>query len=637
MGKTQLAAHYAETLWDRGELDLLVWITAVSRNAVLGAYASAAEQILNIGQATSGADERFLSWLAGTDRRWLVVLDDLTVVDDLTGLWPPETQYGNTLVTTRRRDAALTGRARSVDVGVFTEREATSYLAAALAANQRSEPEPELHALAEDLGFLPLALAQAAAYIVDAHIGCAHYRSELRDRAQRLAGLAPYSLPDEQSRAVAATWDLSIDRAEKEGPPGLTRPVLQCSSLLDPNGIPETVFFQPTVLDHVSRQRERAHSAPEITARTMREALRVLHRLNLIDHNPDSPHLAIRVHQLIQRVTRDSLLPGRLDELARAVADALLTAWPDNERDTDLALALRANTAILTGNAEEALHRSEAHPVLYCAGDSLGHTGQFEAAAQYFEHFVDTCRRRLGPLHPSTLTARHHLGDWQGEVGEYGEGIEAVDTLEALLNDMTPVLGPDHPDTLNTRRVLANCRAKTEGPPAAFAELERLLNDMVRVLGRDHPHTLTTRRLLAGWQEDLADAIDAHVQLLPDLERVLGPDHLETLVARSELAHQHSLRGEMAEALEILEEVVPHMIRALGPTHPYTLKARNQLGRWQGTAGYVISAIDTYEELLEDLERAYGPDHPDIEVARNNLDHWYWSRQPPWLRDDWMY
>ncbi|HMH91761.1 MAG TPA: hypothetical protein VK586_11845, partial [Streptosporangiaceae bacterium] len=41
-GKTQLAAHFAESLWRSREVELLVWVTATSRAAVLSGYAEAA-------------------------------------------------------------------------------------------------------------------------------------------------------------------------------------------------------------------------------------------------------------------------------------------------------------------------------------------------------------------------------------------------------------------------------------------------------------------------------------------------------------------------------------------------------------------------------------------------------------------
>ncbi|MCF3103445.1 hypothetical protein IPZ58_17925 [Streptomyces roseoverticillatus] len=90
VGKTQLAARYARTLQRDGLLDLLVWVVAASREAVVAAYAQAAWEVFGADvSAPERAAARFLSWLGGGDVRWLVVLDDVADPADLNGLWPP--------------------------------------------------------------------------------------------------------------------------------------------------------------------------------------------------------------------------------------------------------------------------------------------------------------------------------------------------------------------------------------------------------------------------------------------------------------------------------------------------------------------------------------------------------------------
>jgi hypothetical protein len=244
VGKTQLAAQLARTSLKAGDLDLLVWITAVTRSGVVSAYAQAAAEVLGSDPADpEQAAHAFLAWLEpkpGTkQRRWLVVLDDLADPADLRGLWPPASPHGRTLVTTRRRDASLTGHGRHlVTVGLFTEAEAAAYLTNALAAHDRTEPDDQLTALAADLGHLPLALSQAAAYLIDADLDCAIYRTLLGDRAHTLTDVLPEpsSLPDDQPAPVTAAWSLSIDWADHFTPAGLARPLLQLTSVLDPKG-----------------------------------------------------------------------------------------------------------------------------------------------------------------------------------------------------------------------------------------------------------------------------------------------------------------------------------------------------------------------------------------------------------------
>ena len=170
-GKTQIAAGFAHALWEASAVDLVAWISATSREAVMTGYAQA---LADVGAAEPGEDcvvaaGQFLTWLAGASRPWLLVLDDLAEPADMEGLWP-QGQAGRVLVTTRRDDATLRGQNRRIaQVGVFTRREALNYLTARLS----EDPDQRIGALdvAEDLGYLPLALAHAAAAMADRRLG----------------------------------------------------------------------------------------------------------------------------------------------------------------------------------------------------------------------------------------------------------------------------------------------------------------------------------------------------------------------------------------------------------------------------------------------------------------------------------
>ncbi|MGI5041610.1 tetratricopeptide repeat protein, partial [Streptomyces sp. JAC128] len=83
------------------------------------------------------------------------------------------------------------------------------------------DPE-QIAGLAADLGYLPLALAQAVAYLIDLDLDCSEYRERLADRTRVLPGLLPEtgSLPDDQTVTVAATWRLSLEYADRLSPEG---------------------------------------------------------------------------------------------------------------------------------------------------------------------------------------------------------------------------------------------------------------------------------------------------------------------------------------------------------------------------------------------------------------------------------
>ncbi|MEU7688560.1 tetratricopeptide repeat protein, partial [Streptomyces spectabilis] len=549
VGKTQLAAEHARTALQDSEVDVLVWVTARDRISVVAGLAQAGRELCRAEQEDPlHAALAFLAWLAPKANalpcRWLVVLDDVADPDDLHGLWPPTSPHGQTLITTRRRDAALTGHGlHLIDVGLFSATEAQDYLADSLTAHGRTSPADQLTALAGDLGRLPLALAQAAAYLADSGATVPAYRALLADRATTLADLAPDRLPDDQDLALAAAWSLSIDRADTLRPAGLARPMLHLAAMLDPNGIPHTVLTSRPALAHLAAHRTNAQTpadtaeepAPVLPGDAVR-ALRALHRLSLVDHDPDHSHQAVRIHQLIQRATRDTLSPAGYGRIALAAADALAAAWSDIERDTALAQALRANTAALTACAEDALFEPDAHAVLYRAGRSLGEAGQAAGARDHFERLAAATRHHLGGDHHHTLAARHELARWRGDAGDLAGAAAA---LAELLPDRQRVLGDDHHGTLATRHELAYWRGVAGDPAGAAAALAELLPDRQRVLGNDHHDTLATRHNLASFRGvagDPAGAAAALAELLPDVRRILGDDHPDTLATRHYLA-----------------------------------------------------------------------------------------------------
>ncbi|MEV4561572.1 FxSxx-COOH system tetratricopeptide repeat protein [Kitasatospora sp. NPDC049285] len=629
VGKTQLAADYARSAWQRGEVDVLVWIGASTRSAVVARYAQAAEELLAVEPGDpERAAETFLAWLepkAGdTPCRWLVVLDDADDPAELRGLWPPDSPHGRTLVTTRRREAALTGsRRRLVPVGLFTPAESAAYLGSALAAHDRHEPAHQLDALAADLGHLPLALAQAAAYLTDTALTAAGYRRLLADRLRRLADLLPEpgALPDDHAATVAATWSLSVERADLLRPAGLARPMLQLAAMLDPNGIPVAVLASEPALAHLTAHRSpgsRADLAPA-SAEDAAGALRALHRLSLVDHTPDDP---VRVHRLIQRATRDTLTTSRHDTAALTAADALAAVWPDVERDTDLAQALRANTAALTAVAEDALSAPDAHVVLFHAGQSLGRSGQVAAARDHFRHLVARTADRLGPDHADTLGARHELAHWRGQAGD---AAGAAAAFAELLADRLRLVGPDHLATFGARREHAYWLGSAGDAAGAVTAHRELLDDMLRVLGPDHPATLAARHNLAEWRGEAGDPAGAAAvtrEVLADRLRVLGPDHPDTLASRSNLAQWTGGAGDAAGAAAAFTELLADRLRVLGPDHPATLTTRHNLAHWRGEAGDPPGAAAGYGELLDDMVRVLGPDHPSVLTTRANLAYW---------------
>lgn len=196
VGKTQLAAHHARTVWREGAVELLVWVpagrAAARRKGIERAFAQAGVEVAGADPHNQGrAVERFLLWAEATDRRWLVVLDDVIDPEDLRGLWPPHNPNGSTIITARHWDATPPDPAQiRIDVGAYTPSEAVSHLAVGLSNSGRTDQEEEIACLAAELRYLPVPLARAASYILANRIHCAAYRAKLAELSlpERLLG-----------------------------------------------------------------------------------------------------------------------------------------------------------------------------------------------------------------------------------------------------------------------------------------------------------------------------------------------------------------------------------------------------------------------------------------------------------------
>lgn len=598
VGKSQLAADHAERQWAAGEVDLLVWVTATSREAIVSGYADAAAKVLGVDDPDPERGARtFLEWLAGTHEPWLVVLDDLRTPGDLDGLWPPSD--GQVVVTTLRRDAVLRGHQRRlVSVEAFTEDEGIAYLRTALA------DQPALlddDGLVRDLGGLPVALAQAAANMLDNHLSCAEYRALLPER------LDP----------SAATWSLAVEQADRLARTGVVRPLLDIASVLDANGIPVAVFMTRAVLDFLGVDEAGA-----------RDGLGCLHRLSLVTFSEGALSREVRVHSLVQRATRAAWSDERAGVVVKAAADALEQAWPEVVTDPLLGQVLRANAQALAEAGGVHLWRPEGHFVLFLAGRSLGAAGYHADAVRYFDDLQATAAGYLGPDHLDTLMCRFNAAGWRGTGGD---AAAAAEGFRALFADFTRLFGPDHVETLRVRNNHAHWLGVSGDRAGAVTAFRDLFFDQMRVLGPDHSITLTTRHNLAFAQAKTGDhdrAVESFEALLRDLERVKGPDDPGALEARYGLAAVLGDAGAVDDAADELEDLLEDQIRVLGADHPRTLWTRWSLAQWRALTGDPDGAVVEFQELVEDQIRVLGEHHPDVRATREKLEHWRGVSEP---------
>jgi tetratricopeptide (TPR) repeat protein len=610
-GKTQLAAAFAESQWQSGGIDLLVWIDATSRAAVLSGYAAATAAVTSRVQVSSceSVAAQFLSWLGETSRSWLVVLDDLADPEHLAGLWPAG-PAGRVLVTSA--DAALVPPGvRVVPVGLFSLREAISYLSESLSA----DPDKRHGAieLAHDLDFEPVALAQASAVIASSPVSCREYRAQFVRRREQLA-----TAPGARPSAAAVTWMLSLDRADQLAPGGPAQWVLALAAQLDGHGIPQTVLAAPVIGEFLAGGID-----VMATGERARGGLAALEQVGLLTVELVTVPPTIRLSPVLQGGVRAAMPDGVPDQAARTVADALLQAWPERDLLGWPDSGLRSCVATLRRNTGDLLWNGGCHPVLVRAGDSLDAARLTGAAVDHWLDLATTGARVLGGKHPDTMLAAQRLADAYLAAGR---AEDAVPWFQWILDSLINKLGSAHRDVIESRRRLGHALVAARQFPAAITVLERAIPQFERVCGTAHIDTFGARdelaaAYLAAGQH--SDAITLYRRTLADRERAQGERHPQTMTTRHGLADSHLASGQAKEAVVTYKRLVTDRERVLGPDHLDTLTARNNLGAAYEKTGKTAAAELACEQAWAGFERVLGPRHPDTLRSRAALAQLY--------------
>jgi len=153
---------------------------------------------------------------------------------------------------------------------------------------------------------------------------------------------------------------------------------------------------------------------------------------------------------------------------------------------------------------------------------------------------------------------------------------EAIEEYQAALRAAETSLGPDHPQTINIRTLLAEVAIATDHPIAEETQ-RRLVMDLDRVAGPDSEASLVARANLGNFLTSAGrdeEAADLYRQVLEDHRRLLGIRHPGTIITAVNLGSTLSRLGRDREAVALARELLPAAAEVLGPDHPVTRDIR---------------------------------------------------------------
>ena len=622
VGKTQVAAAYARARVHEG-WGLVGWVNAETRDTLLAGLAQVAERV---GVADPEGDSlesarRLREHLQTRPRESLMVFDNATDPDGLRPLLP---SAGSIQMVVTSTDQAFVEFGAAVEVAEFTRQESLAYLR----ARTGLDDQIGANAVAHELGDLPLGVAQAAATIRRQHLTYTIYLQRLRQVSVN-ALLGRVSGGD-YPHPTAAALLLSIEAAEADDPTGLLSSLLRALATLSPDGVRRDLLdglgsglsgAGAQVLDTAI---ERCVAQSLLTWSVSGESL-VMHRLlGRVLRERDK---AAGRWPLTVEVALDMLQPRLFDGAAgRTQRDEVAYLVAQIEALWATGLADLGNQQLIVRSLRA---RSWAVRQLIAVAD-------LSRAIDIGERVLADHEQILGADHPETIRSRRELADAYMSVGRVAE---AGPLYEQALADAERVLGEDHPDTMRSQDGLAEVYESMHESRGQMRLFERTLSNRERVLGDDHPDTMASRNNLAKsylFHDRLDKAIPLLERNLHDRERFLGPEHPDTLTSMHYLAQAYQINEErifalngfmLGEARELHERTLADRERVLGADHPDTISSRIAVARCYRPLEMFDKAIPLFEAALADSERVLGSENPLTDTARLNLAGAYSSTQ----------
>ncbi|MGH3803206.1 MAG: AAA family ATPase, partial [Pseudonocardiaceae bacterium] len=493
VGKTSLARAYAQRYQEH--YGLVWWVRAEDPEAVAAEFRALLDILApQHAEHTHDPIQAVHAVLANRTEPWLLVIDNIAEPEALRGLLPAA-GAGDVVVTSRA--GTWPDRRMVLPVAPLAQTHAVDLVTAL-----SDDPDQATAAvLADELGGLPLALAQAGCYVAHSALDLAGYLALYRHRRAELhqQGHAP-----DYPKTVATTWQLTFEQLTPSA-----RALLNLLAWYAPDTIPLDQLLAPAT-DHLQ--------LPE-PAQTMLRPLLIdpLHQHRAVTElvaygllTRAGPRGSVTVHRLVQAVTADQLTADHDNrpwiDSAAALLDAACpqrpgTRWPGTQ-------AITAWQSLQTHLRTVSEHLHPDQPISlnlrYLLADWTGLTGGFRRARELAAALVEDMTRVLGSDHQHTLTTRMDLAYWTGEAGDV---VRAREAAVAVVEDMTRVLGANHRNTLFARGNVVRWTAFSGDFMRARELVAAVVEDMVEVLGADDPGTLVARAHLARWTGEAGDVM----------------------------------------------------------------------------------------------------------------------------------
>ena len=613
VGKTQIVLEYAYNC--KVEYNYAFWISGVDQGRLFSGYGDIAKNTRCVeqmpGQSAADLARSVLRWLRETEK-WLLIIDNLDDVTIAKDYLPLLDGAGHTLITTRNSDSDAIP-ADGVEVSVMDKEDCVQFLLRRSKLTDTTSPQvqSEARSVVEVLGYLPLALEQAATYIRNSQ-NIEEFLEAYQECHQDLLDWCPQG--NYYELTVAKTWRMSLERLKSSCPSAIV--LIRCFAFLNADEI---------TMEFLVAGKKCVH--PELSSiltskLRLRKCLDALESFSLIHIFGNRQKVSI--HRLVQTVIRDELEGEEQRVILSSIIQLGLQSFPDMVRDENKRKTCRLYHAQVVACLTHEEVRSDSEWYIL-AGRLIGFLildGYYQDSLHWSDLVFRSREQMLGSEHQETIQAQMNLAI---SLQYTGQENDAANIYETVLANQKKVLGPNHPDTLRTMHNLASSLrglGRLEEAVSLYKETLNIRNQLPEAKRR---HTLRTMYGLASAYHSLGqvqDAVQMYKETFEDQKTVLGAEHPDTLQTMNELASAYCSLGKLKEGEQLYKETLEIQKAVLGPKHPDTLRARYGLATTLWDLGRFNEATQMYQEIFSIQKEFLGAEHPE---TLRSMDGLAWS------------
>jgi tetratricopeptide (TPR) repeat protein len=652
VGKTELARYYVHHSGHDKKTPLnqdypggRFWFDASSPSQLSSDFRQLGHALKVVDRKDSDIEvrRRVHTWLQ-LNPGWLAVFDN---ADSFRAIeeWIPA-KGGAVLVTTRENRVGELSNEQIIQLATLEEQEAGQLFYQLSHRDSSSLSEEEKSAVIElvkHLGYLPLAIAQAAAYLrVHGDVLISDY---LRDVVETTTFLKENRgddiFPEVDAlshRIITRTWQISLKAIEaanyKQGKViSIPQSLLALSAYLAPVPIPISILEHWLIKessDLLINETSGSHA--------LYNYLSILLRYSFIERDYDENTVSVHplVREVVQRedktmlASEEEVFKHRLRPLAQMLND--LFPVTNKTEDLEMARLLSPHCIAVADHLSPFLmnfvflNKNSENTADYYQMKLFHHIGRFHfnigdarKAGEYHEKALTLALKVYPTMHPDMAIPYNNLGTAYAELGNYEK---MRDCLEHALKIQETYYGKDHIAIIATLNNLGNAYGSLGNYTEQRDLLERAWKIQEAYDGKDPIEIAKTLNNLG----NAYGALRQHTKRRDLLERAwkiqeayYGKDHVEVAKTLVNLGTAYGALGDHAKMQDYLERALEIQKNFYGIDHAEVAKTLHNLGTVYGNLGDYAKMRDCLEQALTIQENYYGKDHVAITATLNNL------------------